>query len=117
MHQPDSVQQDRATFHITRAIIQLLSQILGKKNKFSRLRHKPYYPDLTSPESFPKEKLCQQAPIPERKYPDGYQSNRARNTVENILELARLCGDENGGHLKDVIFLNSFKFISHVYFI
>lgn len=110
-------QQDGATTHTARATMELLRNLFGERiiSKNSDFAWPPRSPDLTAPDYFlwgylkglvyvNKPQTIQQ--LKQNIYAEirNLQPETLRSVMENALQRANICQQENGNHLNDVIF-------------
>lgn len=110
-------QQDGATAHTARATLNLLQQLFGDRiiSKGSQFAWPPRSPDLSAPDFFLwgylKERVYRNKPRSIEELKENIRNEIAalgpeilEKVMDNAIARARLCKDEQGGHLKDVIF-------------
>ena len=112
-------QQDGATSHTARETITLLQNIFRNQiiSRGCEINWPPRSPDLTSPDFFLwgylKEKVYKNKPATIEVLKQNIQAEirdinpeTLNSVMESVLERARQCETENGGHLKNIIFHN-----------
>ena len=110
-------QQDGATAHTAGETIDLLREIFGERlvSKNSEFSWPPRSPDLSAPDYFLwgylKQKVYVDNPQTIRQLKENIrtkirllQPETLHAVMENVLKRAILCEQENGGHLKNIIF-------------
>ena len=108
---------DMATAHTARATMELLRNIFGERiiSKNSDFAWPPRSPDLTAPDYFlwgylkglvyvNKPQTIQQLKQNIHAEIRNLEPETLRSVMENALERANICQQENGHHLQDVIF-------------
>jgi len=114
-------QQDGATVHTARASIDLLRKTFGERiiSRNADFSWPPRSPDLTAPDYFLwgylKDRVYANKPntIEALKHNIAHevraiQPEILKKVMEHAVKRAVLCQEENGGHLRDLIFSNAF---------